>query len=410
MSVTPHDRRRTALWIVEKLRAAGHVAHFAGGCVRDKLLGREPKDFDVATDAAPADVENLFPRSRGVGAKFGVMLVRKWGHDVEVATFRSDGAYSDGRHPVGVTFGTEREDALRRDFTINGLFFDPVEDRLIDHVGGRADLEAGILRTIGDPDRRFEEDHLRMLRAVRFAARFGFPIEAATRDAIVRRASFLGRISPERVWLELEMILTEPTRAVGWGLLTTMGLRSYLAASWTADADEDRRAGRRLLALPGDSVDPALALASVLSDRPRTGVETVCRDLRLSNRLTRDVGWLVESLRRLRAARPLELADLKTLMADGAWPMLVDLFRAELAAIDASPEPLHELMRRAGAIAPEAVAPPPLLSGDDLKTMGVSSGPEMGVLLAALRRAQLNEELSTRAQAVAFVSQQMAGG
>lgn len=410
MNVTSNDRRRTALWIVERLRAAGHTAYFAGGCVRDRLLGREPKDYDIATDAPPKEVEKLFPRSRRVGAKFGVMLVRKWRQDVEVATFRSDGDYSDGRHPDSVTFGTEREDALRRDFTINGLFFDPIDERLIDHVGGKADLEAGVLRTIGNPDRRFEEDHLRMLRAVRFAARFGFPIEPPTQQAIVRQAECLQRISAERIWLELEMILTEPTRAVGWSLLIATGLRRHLAASWASDAAEDDRVGRRLLALPEGYVDSALALATVLSHHSSRSVQTICRELRLSNRLTRDALWLVESLVSVGAGRPLELADLKMLMAHDAWPMLPDLFRAELAATDGSRAPLDELERRANAIAPEAVSPPPLLTGDDLQAMDVSSGPKMGTLLCALRRAQLNEEISTRPEAVAFARRRMDDG
>ncbi|MCH7994391.1 MAG: CCA tRNA nucleotidyltransferase, partial [Planctomycetes bacterium] len=204
MSAAHKDARLAALRILEKLRARGHTALLAGGCVRDMLLSIPPKDYDVATDATPKRVVRIFPRSRTVGAKFGVVLVRQYGHDIEVATFRSDGTYSDGRHPDTVVFGTDVEDARRRDFTINGLFFDPIEERVIDHVDGRRDLEAGVIRTIGEPEARFAEDHLRMLRAIRFAARLGFVIEPRTMAAIKCLAQRLGDISTERVWLELE--------------------------------------------------------------------------------------------------------------------------------------------------------------------------------------------------------------
>ena len=177
-------RREDAARVVEELRAGGHVAYFAGGCVRDMLLGLEPKDFDVATDAPPERVRKLFRNSQAVGAAFGVILVRTGGSSVEVATFRSDGAYLDGRHPEHVRFTTAEEDARRRDFTINGLFFDPISGDVIDYVGGREDLAARWIRAIGEPGARFAEDHLRMLRAIRFAARFDFAIEANTAAAI----------------------------------------------------------------------------------------------------------------------------------------------------------------------------------------------------------------------------------
>src|SRR5688572_4647494 len=215
--------RGDAVAVVRRLREAGHVAYFAGGCVRDLLLGRQPKDYDVATDAPPARVRKLFANTQAVGAAFGVILVRDGRSTIEVATFRADGAYADGRHPMEVRFTTAEEDAARRDFTINGLFLDPLDGdgdgRVLDFVGGRDDLDAGVIRAIGEPERRFEEDHLRLLRAVRFAARLGFGVESKTAAAIRLHAPQLKRISPERIADELRVMLTPPTRGDAWRLL-----------------------------------------------------------------------------------------------------------------------------------------------------------------------------------------------
>ena len=212
MTAAPDTAARDdAVTVVGTLRAAGHVAYFAGGCVRDTLLGRVPKDYDVATDAPPDRVRRLFRNTQAVGAAFGVVLVRVRRTPIEVATFRTDGAYTDGRRPDSVRFATAEEDAKRRDFTINGLFLDPMTNEVIDHVGGRADLDAKLIRAIANPDERFAEDHLRLLRAIRFAARLGFEIEPATADAIRRHAGELSRISPERVTDELRRILCSPS-------------------------------------------------------------------------------------------------------------------------------------------------------------------------------------------------------
>jgi poly(A) polymerase len=218
-----------ALAVVRRLREAGHVAYWAGGCVRDLLLGREPKDYDVATDAPPDRVRALFSRTEAVGAAFGVILVRHRRSQIEVATFRTEGPYLDGRRPSAVHFTTAQEDAKRRDFTINGLFLDPLApgalaDQVIDYVGGREDLERRVIRAIGEPDERFEEDHLRLLRAVRFAARFGFTIDPQTAAAIRRHAPRLARISPERIGEELRAMLPPPTRGRAWQLLNELDL------------------------------------------------------------------------------------------------------------------------------------------------------------------------------------------
>ena len=397
------DAWDAALSIIEKLRANGHVALLAGGCVRDRLLRCEPKDYDVATNATPIRVGEIFPKARKVGAKFGVMLVRHRGHDIEVATFRSDGTYRDGRHPDEVTFGTEIEDARRRDFTINGLFLDPMKDRLIDHVGGRADLQARIVRTIGDPDRRFGEDHLRMLRAVRFASRLSFTIEGATLIAIQRHCRHLEAISAERVWMELEAILTAPSRAGGWKLLCHTGLREHLSEPWSPNAEEDAAIQRRIAFLPDRVIPPALALAAVLYSREPTNVRDICRALRLSKQQSKAVLWLVHSLPLVRDEPSLELADLKLLLADCNWEQLLELLRIDLIAADADLALYDRIRERAAGIPPAGISPPPLLNGDDLAALGIPPGPELGELLAALYRAQLNERISTREQAMAMV-------
>jgi len=409
MSTESHSAWDAALDTIKKLRASGHVALLAGGSVRDRLLNRVPKDYDVVTDATPDRVKEIFPRSRQVGAKFGVMLVRKFGHDIEVATFRSDGPYSDGRHPDAVTFGSDVEDAQRRDFTINGLFLDPVEDRVIDYVGGRLDLDAGIVRTIGEPERRFGEDHLRMLRAVRFAARLGFRIDPLTTEAIKRLASHLEDISAERVWLELEMILTDPSRTIGWSLLVETTLVRHLSPGWPRAGPGDDLILARLAALPRYPVTASLALATVLYGWSSKEVGSVCRALRISNRLTDAVTWMTASVPRLRNEPALELADLKLLMGEELWPELLELLRVELIATRDDCEAYERVSQRASAIAPRDVSPPPLLTGTDLCDVGMSPGPRLGEVLKAIRRAQLNEQISTRDEALAMARRSIGG-
>lgn len=406
MSNQNRDAWDAALHTIKKLRAQGHVALLAGGCVRDRLLHRTPKDYDVVTDAIPARVKRIFPRAREVGAQFGVMLIRRFGHDIEVATFRSDGPYSDGRRPDAVTFGSVEQDARRRDFTINGLFLDPVDGRIIDHVNGRADLEAGIVRTIGDPDQRFAEDHLRMLRAVRFTARFGFQMERATAAAVKRLSAHLADISPERVWMELEMILSDPTRVRGWSLLTETGIRAHLTPAWPPNRDDDL-VRARFAALPPHRIDPSLALSAALCGRMPTEARNVCRALRLSNKLSDAVVWMLRSLPEVHDERLLELADLKLLMAKQPWPHLLELLRADLIAKGADVKPYERICRRAAAIPANEVAPPPLITGDDLSDMKMSPGPRMGEILTAIYRAQLNEEIVGREQALRMAQELM---
>ncbi len=393
--------RQAAERIVTTLRDAGHVAYFAGGCVRDALMGVEPKDFDVATDATPDQVSRLFRRTKKVGAKFGVVMVRLEGHELEVATFRSEGDYPDHRHPEQVQFTNAQADANRRDFTINGMFFDPVASRVIDDVGGQADLQARIIRAIGNPAERIEEDHLRMLRAVRFASRLGFTIEPATFDAIRCQAAGIQAISAERIRMELEQILADPNRERGWRLLHAVGLSAFLVEGLTFSDDDVDQAARRLAALPARASFP-LALATVLHARPEPPARAVCIALRMSTAETDCVTWLLQKLPQARAADRLELADVKQLRADPRFEALVALLRAEADAEGQAPTAAETLARRADAIAAPDVSPAPFVSGDDLLARGVPPGRRLGRILETVFRAQLNEQIANRDEALAM--------
>ncbi len=407
MSSTSHTSRDAANHVIEKLREQGHQALLAGGCVRDMLLKRVPKDYDIATNAEPKRVLEIFPRAHQVGAKFGVMLVKKYGFDIEVATFRTDGKYSDGRHPDEVTFGTDVEDAHRRDFTINGLFFDPALDIVIDHVDGQSDLQAGIIRTIGDPDQRFTEDHLRLLRAIRFSAKLGFKIEPRTYEAIRQLAPHLSAISPERIWMELAQILTSSTRAVGWTLLVETGLRNHLIAGWDSDPQTNSLVLERMKVLPDTDVDSALIMACLfLQDNP-VDVTGWCRALRLSNRLCNSIEWLIRSLRVVLNETALELADLKIFMAHANFNELLDLMCVDLFSRKEGLDVYHKIKERVALVAEERITPPPLLNGDELSAMGMKPGPKFGDILKKIYRDQLNEKLTTKKQAAELAKEWM---
>src|SRR5947207_5134292 len=225
----------SAIEIIQELRRRGHEAYLVGGCVRDMVMRMEPADYDIATSARPEQITRIFPRTESIGAQFGVVLVIHRGHPFEVATFRSDEAYVDGRRPTGVVFTDAKQDVLRRDFTINGLLFDPLTKELIDYVNGRADIDAKIVRAIGDPRARFEEDKLRVLRAVRFGARLGYTIESATWNAVREMAPKIHQVSKERIREELTRILTEGRAAHGMQMLAESGLRQEILPEleWT---------------------------------------------------------------------------------------------------------------------------------------------------------------------------------
>jgi poly(A) polymerase len=417
---TPAKRceRGDALAVARRLREAGHVAYFAGGCVRDTLLGLQPKDYDVATDAPPQRVRDLFRNSQAVGAAFGVILVRHGGSQIEVATFRSDGAYEDGRRPTEVRFTTAEEDAKRRDFTINGLFYDPVEDRVIDYVGGREDLENKVLRAIGDPNDRFAEDHLRLLRAVRFAARFDLTIEPRTDEAIARNAPHLVRISPERIADELRAMLTGPARARAWPMLRRYALDGimlrFLRPSAPA-AHPEVQAGRGPVferVLPGTPIPFGLALASMvvddavgrlkdLADWPdlsiRLAVKALRQALRISNEELAELeGTLYGLDLLLRHADP-SVAMLKRFLARPTAPFS----RALLAALppELGAERAH-VEERLAELERTEYGPPPLITGDDLTAAGMQPGPAFKRVLDAVYDEQLEGRVTTKEHAM----------
>lgn len=439
------SEREFALEVVRRLQAAGYQALWAGGCVRDELLGRTPDDYDVATDARPEDVRRLFPRTIAVGASFGVVEVlgpRQQGKPlkVQVTTFRSEEGYSDGRHPDRVVFSSAREDALRRDFTINGMFYDPIKGELLDYVNGQRDLQQRLLRAIGDPAQRFAEDKLRLLRAARFAARFELTIEPATAAAIRQMAAQITVVSAERIAEELRRLLVDAHRARGVDLLYQLELLPHIlpglerlpgfphqpAAPQAGDLWQHTL---RVLDLLGDMPSFPLAFAALLHDAGKPQVaapadapgcrfpgheqagarlaQELCQRLKLSNEERQRTVWLVAQHHALDRAAQLRLSQLKPLLAH---PWCADLRRLAKADAQASGRSTAsvdfctQLLARWG---PEELNPPPLLTGHDLQELGLTPGPHYKELLEQVRAAQLEGTLRTPAEARAWVQQQL---
>lgn len=395
-----------ALAVVRRLREHGHEAFWAGGCVRDMLLGCDPKDIDVATDAPPERIVSLFRRTRKVGMQFGVILVRQHHYWIEVATFRQDINYADGRRPDRVVFTSAREDAKRRDFTINGLFYDPLSREVIDYVGGREDLTAGLIRAIGNPAERFAEDHLRMLRAARFAARLGFRIDPATADAVRENAPSLARISPERIREELEKMLAHPTRSQALELMSELNLLPHLwpGAAWPPE--RVTRARAVLAELPPDA-DFVLSMAALLHDHSPRAVEEIGRALRCSNREIDDTAWLVEHQPDLGRTRELSLASFKRLAAHHRFKDLLILHRAVCIAYGRPTDGYEAARELLGQIPADQIAPPPLVTGDDLIALGLAPGPGFKDLLEYTYSAQLNNEIGDRDEALLLLAKRV---
>ncbi|MCE5325600.1 MAG: CCA tRNA nucleotidyltransferase [Planctomycetaceae bacterium] len=393
--------RETALWVVQRLVEGGFQALFAGGCVRDMLLEHPVYDYDVATNATPDDVQRIFPRVLLVGAKFGVAMVLHRGRKVEVTTFRSDASYSDGRRPDAVTFTTAQEDAQRRDFTINGMFYDPLKAALIDYVGGRGDLEAKIIRTIGRPEERFGEDYLRMLRAARFSVRLGFAIERKTAAAIRELAEKITAISGERIFEELSKMLARASAAEAIDLLIDLNLAQHIfPAELMADESRLARARQRLAKVAGKK-NHTLALAALLAETPAPAIRACVRRWGASNELRDELSYLAARLDGWQKAANMQLADFKFLIGSPYWPHLQALWRAQEELATSKSEQTKRITQRAAAIDPEAICPPALVTGADLHALGVTDGPTMGKLLRRLYEAQLNEQFFTREAALA---------
>ena len=435
--------RELAADICRQLQSSGFQAYLVGGCVRDLLLGREPEDYDVATDAHPARVQELFPSSVDVGAKFGVILVVADGAQVEVATFRSDLGYSDGRHPDRVEYSSSPEqDVLRRDFTINGMMLDPQTEQILDFVGGREDLEQGIVRAIGNPDVRFREDRLRMARAVRFAARFGYAIEPATFQAIPRAAPHITSVSAERLRDELTKVLTEGAARPAFELLDSTGLLKpslpeVAAMQNVPQPPEFHPEGdvwiHTLLMLerlkPRSS--PTLAWSVLLHDvgKPptfRSAQETgdrirfdghaeigarmaaaICRRLRFSADDIQQIEALVANHLRFKDVFQMRPATLKRFVRLPKFEEEhLELHRLDCLCSHGNLDAYEFVRRFLRETPPEEVHPPRLLTGDDLKAMGFQPGPSFKEILHAVEEGQLDGRLTNREEALNFVLHQ----
>lgn len=418
--------REFAISVVEKLHGAGFEALWAGGCVRDELLGLVPKDYDIATSAVPDEVQRLFRRTLAIGASFGVVEVlgpRQAGEPlrVQVATFRTDGGYSDGRRPDQVVFASAREDALRRDFTINGMFFDPLQNVLHDFVGGQRDLHARILRAIGDPHVRFQEDKLRLLRAVRIATRFDLTIEPATAAAITAMANQLPVVSAERIAEELRQLLVHPRRVRGLNLLMDLGLaQSIMPELLPMKGWLDPGVGNlwehvlRVLDLLGPTPSFPLALAALLHHvgnpvgRTEMSVRLtadIARRWKLSNAERERACWLVENHRYLADARAMRPSKLKTIFRNPGVHELLALHRADALALDQSIDHVEYCEQLLRTWTPADLNPPPLVTGEDVRALGMVPGPRFKELLDAVREAQLDGTIATRKEALALLRQ-----
>lgn len=407
-----NDLREGAKEVARLLQKHGFEAYLAGGCVRDLLLGQEPKDYDVVTDAVPEQVSRLFKRTVEVGASFGVVRVL-WtrGRDYEVATYRTEGAYTDGRRPDEVAYSrSKEEDVARRDFTINALLMEIDGERILDFVGGQNDLAARVIRAVGDPVRRFAEDKLRMLRAVRFASRLGFEIEPATRAAIAAHAADLRQVSVERIVMELHSIWAGPRPGQAFRELVELGLAAVIFPFLSVEREGPT------LALAFDRLPEAAARRDLIGasrtpicwaallERRHSGEdpERVLRALRLSRDEIRNVLQLLERRPLLLDPASAPLAERRRLLRDGA-------IASHLAFLEVLTGPgsaaLEAWAHEAEALALADLPDEPLLGGADLKALGVAPGPEYKELLRAVEDEMLEGRLSSREAALEWVSE-----
>jgi tRNA nucleotidyltransferase/poly(A) polymerase len=434
------NSRELANSICETLRQHGYQALLVGGCVRDILLERTPADFDVTTDASPGRVMELFPGSLGIGAQFGVVLVPRDECEVEVATFRRDLGYSDGRHPDQIAYAkTAQEDVARRDFTINGLLMRHDTGEVLDYVGGVADLRAGIIRAIGDPDRRFTEDKLRMLRAIRFSARFSFPIEQQTFAAIKAHAVDIHAVSAERIHDELTKLLTEGAARRGFELLDESGLLLQLlpelsAMKGVAQPPEYHPEGdvwihtRMMLEGLAAGTSPTLAWGVLLHDvgKPPTfrsaattgdrirfdghvevGVpmaEAICKRLRFSGEDTDQVKALVANHMKFKDVGQMRQSTLKRFVRQPRFAEHLELHRLDCGASHGKLDAYETACKLLAETPPDQVRPARLLTGDDLKDMGYSPGPDFQRILTAIEDAQLEGLIHTKEEAISLVN------
>ena len=446
--------KETAIGIVKRLKEKGFSALFAGGCVRDMLMGIVPEDYDIATDAQPDDIINIFKRTVPIGLHFGVVLVMENDLDFEVATFRSDGTYSDGRHPDTVTFCDARGDALRRDFTINGMFYDPIEDKHFDYVGGEDDLKAGLIRAIGNPFERFDEDRLRMIRAVRFACRFGFKIENQTAEAIKKFHDKILTVSRERIRDELRKTLTGPNPDTSVKMLDDLNLLHEILPEVTAmkgveqpenfhpegdvythtlltltkladgrketDTREENHPASNGLDKKNLYGSWELAMAVLLHDigKPVTfeiadrirfnnhdsiGAKMagkICERLRMSNAEKERITWLVKMHLYLRHAQEMRVSKLKRLFAHEGYPELAELYKIDSLASTANLDDYNFCQKMFEELKIEEIKPEPLITGNDLIALGLKPGPIFSKILDAIKDEQLEQKITTKEEAL----------
>jgi len=434
---------KAARKVAARLREQGHIAYFAGGCVRDMVRGLTPKDYDIVTDAPPETVQALFPRTYAVGAQFGVIIVVEACFQFEVVTFRSDDAYIDGRHPSAVHFSSPEKDAKRRDFTINGMFYDPVADKVIDLVGGQTDIAAKLVRAIGDPAKRFAEDRLRMLRAVRFATVLDYQIDKATWDALATSAPSINQISAERIRDELGRIFLSPNRIRGWNLLDASGLMHAIlpeleAMKGVLQPEQFHPEGdvfvhtRLMLQLLPQEVSVPLVFAVLFHDvaKPVTATvdntgrirfnehdrigaqmtEAIMRRLRFSGD---EIEATVEMVRQhmvFKDAPKMRIAKLKRFMARPTFDEELELHRVDCESSHRMLGNYEFLVRKREEFANEPIIPPPLVRGDDLIELGLKPGPRFGEILEAVETRQLEGQLRTREEALEWVTREYLSG
>ena len=432
----PQSLGIAARGIVQRLHDAGHVALYAGGCVRDRLMGVEPHDYDIATDARPEQVQALFRRTVAVGAHFGVIVVLDGSYEFQVATFRNDGQYLDGRHPTTVSFSTPEQDAERRDFTINGLFFDPLTDRLIDYVGGQRDLDARVLRAIGHPADRIREDRLRMLRAVRFATTLGFDLDGATWRAVCENARHIREVSAERIREELMKILLSPRRVRGFDLLDESGLLRAILPEIEAlkgceqppqfhpEGDVFKHTRIMLDLLPAQVSGP-LVLAVLFHDIGKPGTFTTDPDgrIRFNGHDRLGAAMTERVMIRLRFSRAeidatveavanhmvfkdvqqMRVAKLKRFLARPHMDDELELHRVDCTSSHGLLDNYEFLKAKREEFASEPLIPPPLITGRDLIALGMKPSPRFAEILEAVEIRQLEKTITTPEEALEFV-------
>ena len=423
--------------IVATLQHAGFAAFWVGGCVRDFLLGREPQDFDIATDAKPEQVEKLFAKTIPVGRKFGVVIVVAGGQQFQVATFRAEADYQDGRRPEKIEFANAEADARRRDFTVNGLFYDPLTQKIHDWVGGEKDLRAKIIRTIGTPEERFGEDHLRLLRAVRFAAQLNFEIEPKTFAAIQTLAPKIKIISAERIRDELLKLFRPPPAARGLVLLRDSGLLEHVLPELAATIDCEQSPDFHpegsvfnhiclmLEKLPAEA-NELLPWAVLLHDiaKPVTAekdlatgkihfyghekvgadmAETILQRLKFPNQQTEEIVEAVRHHMQFKDVKLMRKATLRRLLLRETFPLELELHKLDCQGSSGDLEHYNFLVEQAEELKNQPQIHPPLLTGNDLMALGVKPGKELGALLHEIRERQLADELKTPDEARAWV-------